>query len=70
MLFEDGNPDTLNDKKETATLMDKGIRYIIDQKKRNKVTWCDQIPIELIHCLWEDGKQVGGGLIVDLGEII
>ena len=46
--------------------MDKGIRDIIEQIPKNKATGCDQITIELIRCLGEEGKQV----IVDLVQKI
>ena len=46
--------------------MDKEIRDIIEEIPKNKATGCDQIPIELIQCLGEEGKQV----IVDLVQTI
>ena len=46
--------------------MDKEIRDIIEKIPKNKATGCDQIPIELIQCLGEEGKQV----IVDLVQKI
>ena len=52
--------------KGNATIMDKEIRDIIEKIPKNKATGCDQIPIELIQCLGEEGKQV----IVDLVQKI
>ena len=46
--------------------MDKEIRVIIEKIPKNKATGYDQIPIELIQCLGEEGKQV----IVDLVQKI
>ena len=65
-LFEDERTNTLNPRKEKATIMDKEIRDIIEKIPKNKATGCDQIPIELIQFLGEEGKQV----IVDLVQKI
>ena len=65
-LYEDERTNTLNHRKENVTIMDKEIRDIIEKIQKNKATGCDQIPIELIQCLGEDGKQV----IVDLVQKI
>ena len=58
-LYEDERTNTLNHRKEKATLLDKEI-------PKNKPTDCDQIPIELLQCLGEQETQV----VVDLGQII
>ena len=65
-MFEDEITNTLNYRKEKAATMDQEIRDIIETIPKNKATGCDQIPIELIQCLGEDGKQV----IVDLVQKI
>ena len=65
-LFEDERTNTLHPRKEKAIIMDKEIRDIIEKIPTNKATGCDQIPIELIQCLGEEGKQV----IVDLVQKI
>ena len=58
-MFEHERTITLNHRNEKATIMDEEIRDIIEKKiPKNKATGCDQIPIELIHCLGEEGKQV------------
>ena len=58
--------NTLNHRKEKATILDKEIRDIIEKIPKIKATGCDKIPIELIQCLGEEGKQV----IVDLVQKI
>ena len=65
-MFDDERTNTLNPRKEKAIIMDKEIRHIIEKIPKNKATGCDQIPIELIQCLGEEGKQV----ILDLVQII
>ena len=65
-LFEDERTNTLNPRKEKATIMDKEIRDIIEKIPKNKATGCYQIPIKLIQCLGEEGEQV----IVDLVQKI
>ena len=66
-LFEDERTNTLNHRNEKATIreatiLDKELRDIIEKIPKNKATGGDQISIELIQCLGEDGKQV----LVDL----
>ena len=65
-MFEDERTNTLNHRKEKATILDKEIRDIIEKIPKNKATGCDQIQIQLIQCMGEDGKQV----IVDLVQKI
>ena len=48
--------------------MDKEIRDIIEKIPKNKATGCDQMPIELIQCIEEEGKQVY--IIVDVVQKI
>ena len=65
-LYEDEITNTLNHRKEKATILYKEIRDIIEKIPKNKATGCDQIPIELIQCLGEDEKQVIADLVQNI----